>query len=141
MPMESFLATVVEIQPFCLAQSSRLLYTSEKSQLQRKGKHDNPAFSLMLKPRPVLMNKGNSTSNMYHPKLLSVCAMTMAQTGPEVTMCRQGTGGGFRFSPPVPVDLMIKSFSSAEMNGCVSGESVTKPTHNKHQMMASPPWM
>ena len=44
MLIESFLATVVDIQPFFLAQSNRLLYTMDTSQLQMNGMLESPAF-------------------------------------------------------------------------------------------------
>ena len=49
----------------------------------------------MLNPSPFLMNMGSSTRSMYQPKLLNVCEIMMAHTGPEVKIFFQGTGGGF----------------------------------------------
>jgi hypothetical protein len=51
----------------------------------------------MSKPIPLRMNMGNSTKNMYQPKLFKVCVMMIAHTGAEVNTVAQGTarGGGF----------------------------------------------
>ncbi len=44
MIIEIFLAMVVEMYLFLMAQSMRLLYTMEKSQLARNGTAERPAF-------------------------------------------------------------------------------------------------
>ena len=49
----------------------------------------------MLNPSPADMKDGNSTSNMYQPKLLRVWVTIKAQNGTEVRMDFHGTGGPF----------------------------------------------
>ena len=46
---------------------------------------------LILNPRPLFINNGNSILNIYHAKLLKICVIHKAQNGTEVSIDFQGT--------------------------------------------------
>ena len=57
---------------------------------QIKHKYYSYHTSLISKPSPLLRNKGNSTNNIYHPKLFNTCEIHSAQNGIDVRIPFQG---------------------------------------------------